>query len=223
VHYLVVVECPEQTQESERYFHSTLDNNKRTKVQIVEAARCTESLLLTRNKHNFSILSSTTMSLLSPSAFLQTLDVLASSVVIGVPVWVFFLQGPLLFSFMGRDKFLSPMMRLTSLLFRWTLPTAALIVCTCTVALAYDLDSLQMLSAGFSLVAVTINATVVVPKALLAGKKATKTADKTQSPAAFAVDGGHETDTKTLHQRVVIFVVLMMGGAVTHVHALINS
>jgi hypothetical protein len=80
-----------------------------------------------------------------------------------------------------------------------------------------------MLSAGFSLVAVTINATVVVPKALLAGKKATKTADKTQSAAAFAVDGGHQTDTKTLHQRVVIFVVLMMGGAVTHVHALINS
>lgn len=162
-------------------------------------------------------------SLLSVSAFLRTLDGLASAIVIGVPVWVFFLQGPLLFSFMGRDKFLSPMMRLTRLLFRWTLPTAAFMVCICTFALGYTIDSLEMKSALVSLISVMINATVVVPKALFAGKKATQTADNTQSTTAFAVDGGHRTDTKTLHQRVVMFVILMMVGAIAHVHALVNN
>jgi hypothetical protein len=53
---------------------------------------------------------------------LVTVGLLADCLVIGAPVWVFFLQSPALFAFMGRSKFIPPMMRLTKVLFHWTLP-----------------------------------------------------------------------------------------------------
>ena len=85
------------------------------------------------------------------------------------------------------------------------------------------INSVEFLSSTTSLVAVLINAIVVVPRALEAGKRATRTADKSQSVGSFAVDGGHQTDTKTLHQTVVLFVVIMLGASVVHVHVMVNG
>uniref|UniRef100_A0A7S2A123 TMEM205-like domain-containing protein n=2 Tax=Ditylum brightwellii TaxID=49249 RepID=A0A7S2A123_9STRA len=159
------------------------------------------------------------------NSIIRTVDILANCMIVGVPVWVFFLQSPLLFQFMGRDKFLSPMMRLTNLMFRWTLPICAAVSVLCSLILrdtATTSGDIELYSSLVSFVSVVINAVVVVPKALQAGKRATRTANNSQSATDFAVDGGHQTDTRTLHQTVVVFVVFMLGGAVTHVHFVVN-
>lgn len=157
------------------------------------------------------------------SSFCRTIDVLANCVIIGVPVWVFFLQSPLLFQFMGRDRFLSPMMQITKLMFRWTLPICAAVSVLCSLGLEGHADTASYLTSALSLVSVMINATIIVPKALMAGKRATRTAYNTQNVSAFAVDGGHKSETRTLHQTVLVFVVISLLASVAHVHLVVNG
>lgn len=172
------------------------------------------------------------MSLLLPKSVLQTIALTANSIVIGAPIWVFFVQAPSLLSFMGRDKFLPPMMRLTKVLFRWTLPLAAGVVCLCDILMAATDSHVWQKSstkfAGLALIAVLINSLVIVPKALAAGAQASlkKTNAKPATTANFAVSGGDvekKSVTKTLHQSVVVFVTVMLVGSVGYVHCVVNE
>ena len=109
---------------------------------------------------------------------LLTAGLVANSVVIGAPIWVFFVQSPALLPFMGREKFLPPMMRLTKVLFRWTLPLASGLVLLSEILIAMTEDGALLSKnstkfASLSLAAVLINSLVIVPRALAAGSKAT--------------------------------------------------
>ena len=176
------------------------------------------------------------MILLSSKPILLTTSLVANSIVIGATIWVFFVQAPALFSFMGRDKFIPPMMRLTKVLFRWTLPKAAVLVLAShlLVALAEGdgglLDKNSTKFAILSLLAVLINSLIIVPKALAAGAKATMKKDddhpKSSSTADMAISGGDASEssvTKVLHQSVVVFVTFMLVGAVGYGHCVVNG
>mmetsp|Transcript_18073 Transcript_18073/g.23327 ORF Transcript_18073/g.23327 Transcript_18073/m.23327 type:complete len:163 (-) Transcript_18073:315-803(-) len=155
---------------------------------------------------------------------LRTVTILADGMLIGVPVWVFFIQSPLLFKFMGRDRFISPMMRLTSTMFRWTLPVCASVSLGLSFTLSFSKSTTPII--GSSVVcfsALLINSIIIVPRALAAGKQATRTVDRTQKVTDFAVDGGHKSDTRTLHQTVVLFVTIHLVAAICHVHFVVNS
>lgn len=173
---------------------------------------------------------------------LSTLDLIANSVVAGAPIWIFFFQGPLLFSFMGRDKFIHPMMKLTSLLFRWTLPTFALVSFLCSLLASFvngngsDNDLLSSLlsllsapsapiiSSGLSLLMILINSVYVVPIALKAGLRGMKTANQSKDVRDFVVDGGSQTThTKTLHQRVILVVLLSELFSILHIYHVITE
>ena len=73
-----------------------------------------------------------------------------------------------------------------------------------------DLSHLPVLTSAFALANVLINLFLIVPRALQAGARAIHEADKEKDEHAvvkFAVEGGSTTQTKSLHQTVVLFVV----------------
>jgi hypothetical protein len=187
----------------------------------------------------------TTTSTSTSQQLLVTVGLLADSLVIGATIWIFFLQSPALFAFMGRSKFIPPMMRLTKVLFRWTLPVASAVALStslmltatdaCTTA-TYATSSTSW--AILSAIAVALNSLVVVPRALAAGAKAitgqggqstsTSTANsstwsKTTKIAVSGGDGNTKSVTRMLHQTVVVLVVLMLVGAVGHLHFSVHS
>ena len=159
-----------------------------------------------------------------------TFDLIANSIVIGAPVWIFFFQGPLLFSVMGRDKFIHPMMKLTRLLFRWTLPTFSTIsLLCCIVSESYKEYEIPLYSSksvvfgGLSLGMILLNSVLVVPKALQAGLRSIKSADKSTNVKDFAIDGASTSQTKTLHQTVTILVLFTEVFAMLHVYYVVSS
>ena len=181
------------------------------------------------------------MSLLLSKPISLTVGLVANSIVIGAPIWVFFVQAPALLSFMGRDKFLPPMMRLTKVLFRWTLPVASGVVLLVDVleGLATNdgggllLDRASTKFAGLSLLSVLINSLIIIPRALAAGAKATTKKDdndnnksSSSTTVKMAISGGDASEksvTKTLHQTVVVFVTVMLVGAIGYVYCVVNG
>lgn len=164
--------------------------------------------------------SSTTSS--SPSLLLS-LDMLLAGFGVAVPIWFFFIQSPALMKVLGKEKFVPVMMGLTKVVFRvlFVVVTAnALLVgigaylssssATTTASL------LSMLGAWISVLA---NRFVVVPKALKAGAASAKDrkGDHSRDVKEMAVSGGGKATTKTLHQTVVLFTLLMVGALVAHV------
>eukprot|EP00977_Amphora_coffeiformis_P004453 scaffold946_cov168-Amphora_coffeaeformis.AAC.4 len=152
------------------------------------------------------------MSTLFSNPILVTTGLVANSIVIGAPIWVFFVQSPVLF--------------------RWTLPLAAgtVLLSEGLLAVSSDWDIRERSSikfAGASFLAVLVNSLVIVPKALVAGSKATlKKNNGKSSQVDMAVSGGDASDksvTKTLHQTVVVFVTIMLVGAVGYVHCVANE
>ena len=63
-----------------------------------------------------------------------------------------------------------------------------------------------------------LNWFVVVPAALKAGARSTRErkGDNSKDLKEFAVNGGGKTETKSLHQTVVVFVLIMVGAFVGH-------
>ena len=69
-------------------------------------------------------------------------------------------------------------------------------------------------------VAVGINTVVVVPRALAAGRSSArerKEEGDSKSATDFAVQGGSKTQTKSMHQAVVLFTLVMVGGQVANI------
>jgi len=110
-------------------------------------------------------------------------------------------------------------------MFHWTLPIAATVTATSSYLLGNTniLNSIEFISSAVSLLSVLINSIIVVPRALEAGKRAVRTTDRSKSVTKFAVDGGSKSDTKTLHQTVVLFVVIMLAASITHLHVMVNN
>ncbi len=146
----------------------------------------------------------------------QTIDLFALAFVFGATTWFFFVQSPVLLKRLGREAFVPVQMQLTFVLFR-ALSVSLLIMLSASVVHS-PFNSVNSLSAGIALAAGLINQYIVVPRALKAGgqsRREIKGKDSEGSTAGFASEGAG-VRTQWLHRLVVLFVVLMLGGAFVH-------
>eukprot|EP01135_Chromosphaera_perkinsii_P007941 Nk52_evm13s1073 gene=Nk52_evmTU13s1073 len=170
------------------------------------------------------------------------IHLVAFAVVAGSTVWVFFIQSPFLFQYLGREKFVPIMIRLVGVFFQTT-SIALLVMSLTSIYIFRDTSSLEVASILFAFWASLLNQFVIVPKATRAGwqsQKYRRGKDSTPGSSAtnFTVDGGagfvqedEPSDTekkslsdkvKFLHRTVTIFVLLAAGGVLTHLFALVS-
>ncbi|RLB55088.1 MAG: hypothetical protein DRJ42_07265 [Deltaproteobacteria bacterium] len=146
------------------------------------------------------------------------LDVLLLSFAFGTTLWFFFVQSPALFKSMGKERFLPLQMRLTKLLFK-TLAVVVPLMLGATLVHGRDPYWLHVGTAGLATLGVLTNNFVVVPRALKAGGQSLRDLQNEQAPdgsvSGFASDGGGSA-TKVWHRMVVLFVVVMLAGLVSH-------
>jgi hypothetical protein len=144
---------------------------------------------------------------------LLLLDLAISSGIVFITVWFFFVQSPFLFQRMGRQKFVPIMMQITQLYFKFIL---ALNVTA--FALSTHLNGFTIASV-IALVVTLLNYFVVVPRALAKGRQSMRErvgADNSADIKDFVIDGGSKTETKTMHQLVVLLVLVMVGALAVH-------
>lgn len=142
------------------------------------------------------------------------LDLAISSGIVFVTVWFFFVQSPFLFSRMGRQKFVPIMMQIMQLYFKFVLALNVLVFLVSLYA-----HGTIVITTLVALVATLINLFVIVPKALKRGRQSMRErvgTDDTSDVKEFAIEGGSKTETKTMHQLVVLFVLIMVGALVWH-------
>ncbi|MDG2340146.1 MAG: DUF4149 domain-containing protein [Paracoccaceae bacterium] len=150
--------------------------------------------------------------------FLGFIDVVLASFIFGGNIWFFFLQSPTLIGFVGRDKFVPIQMRLTKLLFRAVSVVAILLV---VVAWFANLNTQAMLGADLTLAAALIANFFIIPRALKAGGKGrqeTQAAGGDHSITKFASEGTGPS-ASFWHRMVVLFVVLILVGALLNLYA----
>ena len=152
----------------------------------------------------------------------RLIDLFATSTVFGATIWFFFIQSPALLTQMGREAFVPLQMRLTIILFRML----AVLLVLLTGATLFHSPPLSAVGiwAGIALAGGLINRFVIVPRALKAGGRSrveVKGKDAEASLTGFAADGTGSR-TRLMHRLVVLFVVVMLGGAVGHGMALLQ-
>lgn len=146
------------------------------------------------------------------------IDILITAFVFGATVWFFFVQSPALLKWLGKEKFIPIQMRVTSVFFK-TLSIVVPMMFAMTLVHGRDQLWTHILTAGVAMFGALVNALVVIPRALKAGGKAMRglrdgeKAD--ESVTGFASDGAGNT-TSFWHRLVVLFVVVMMVGLVSH-------
>lgn len=141
-------------------------------------------------------------------------DIAISAGIVFVTVWFFFVQSPFLFNRLGRQKFVPIMMQITQLYFKFIM---ALNVASFVVSLYYT--KTVVMTSVLALAATCLNYLVIVPKALQKGRQSMRErvgTDNTSDIKDFVVEGGSKTETKTMHQMVVVFVLVMVGAHVVH-------
>lgn len=142
------------------------------------------------------------------------LDLAISSGIVFVTIWFFFVQSPFLFSRMGRQKFVPIMMQITQLYFKFVLALNVLVF-----LVSLYVHGTIVITSLVALVATLINFFVIVPKALQKGRQSMRErvgTDDTSDVKDFAIEGGSKTETKTMHQLVVLFVLIMVGALISH-------
>jgi hypothetical protein len=152
-------------------------------------------------------------------------DFLLTGFTVGVTVWHFFLQSPLMFKLMGKETFVPLMMQLTRL---WVqtmfVSSTALLLISLVLSLQQEVP-LNLYLVGIGWLAMTVNRFVFVPKALKAGARSIhqRKGDHTKDLQEFYVNGGGKTETKVLHQTVVVVVLIMAGAFLTHMVNLVST
>jgi len=153
--------------------------------------------------------------------FLLLADTCVSAGIIFVTVWFFFVQSPFLFNRLGREKFVPIMMQIMQLYFKFTVVLNGAVAAISTLrSEGGPLKESQNVAACAALAAVLINLLVVVPRALAAGRRSMrerKGTDNSSSVKDFAIEGGSKTETKTMHQTVVVFVLVDVAALVAHI------
>ena len=136
---------------------------------------------------------------------------------VGVTIYHYFIQSPTLMKFLGKEKFTPLMMALTRL---WAkvmfISSTANLLTSLYLSSHGTIMNLYLVVIGW--MAMTLNRFVVVPAALKAGARSTRErkGDNSKDLQEFAVSGGGKTQTKALHQTVVVFVLIMVGGFIGH-------
>ena len=144
-------------------------------------------------------------------------DLFAMSVVLGATAWFFFIQSPMLFKSMSRERFLPLQMRLTVLFFNAMTILLGVMLAGAAVQPGSVLGW-PTITAAVAFVAVGINKLIIVPMALRAGGRSMGKREG-QGETGTAVDfanGGAGQSTKALHRAVVAMVVVMVAGLVAH-------
>jgi hypothetical protein len=151
------------------------------------------------------------------NALLLATDQLLTGFIVGVTVWFFFIQSPFLFQLMGKEKFVPIMMQLTRLWVSTMFYSATALLVVSLLLLTKEVP-LKVAIVAIGWLAITINKFVVVPKALKAGARSRngRKGDNSKDVQEFIVDGGGKSETKALHQTVVVFVLIMSGAFVLH-------
>ena len=148
-------------------------------------------------------------------SILSALDVLSAAFVVGTTVWFFFIQAPVLLRRMGRERFVPVQMMATRALAKALVVGTALML---IAAAAGGGDTLSVRTAALALDGALVNERLVIPRALAAGGRGqveVRGKNAEASTAGFVAEGVG-TATATLHRLVVLFVVVMLGGAVPH-------
>jgi hypothetical protein len=155
-------------------------------------------------------------------AFLIASDQLLTGFTVGVTIWHFFIQAPLLVKLMGKEKFVPLMMQLTRLWIKSIFISSTLVLALSSILFVSpsfsSLSTMKFYLPVVGWLAVAINHFGIVPKALKAGARShhTRKGDNNKDIKDFAVDGGGKSETAALHQTVVVFVVVMLGGFLPH-------
>ena len=148
------------------------------------------------------------------------IDLAVAGFLVGANVWFFFIQSPLLISIMGREKFVPIQMKLTKLLFQ-SLGVAGVAL----VFLAWFIGGSQTLfGALFAAVSAVTAHYYVIPKALKAGGKGrveTMADGGDHSVAKFASEGSGPS-AAFWHRTVVVFVVLILIGALVNIGGIVR-
>ena len=143
--------------------------------------------------------------------WIAILDLAVAGYLVGANVWFFFLQSPALVAAMGREKFVPIQMRLTKLLFRSLSAAAVALAVLALIGGGSVAIAGALLAAGAALVAQV----AILPRAFRAGGKGraeTMAAGGDKSVAKFASEGAGPSAT-FWHRTVVVFVVLILAGA----------
>ncbi len=146
------------------------------------------------------------------------IDILIGAFAFGATIWFFFVQSPALLKWMGKEKFIPIQMRLTTVLFK-ALAIAVPLMFAMTLIHGQHQLWLHIVTAGAAMFGALMNAFVVVPRALKAGGKALrevrKGAEADETVSGFASEGAGDA-SKVWHRLVVVFVVVMLAGLVSH-------
>mmetsp|Transcript_38217 Transcript_38217/g.92204 ORF Transcript_38217/g.92204 Transcript_38217/m.92204 type:complete len:178 (+) Transcript_38217:47-580(+) len=171
-------------------------------------------------------MSTSSMSLPISSTVALFGDVICNSYVVGASVWYFFLSSPVMMKSLGREKFVPVMMSLMKVFF-----TSCCVSLSVSLALTYlhtkgQVGSASFLSQLVGLSGALLNKFVIGPNALAAGKASMgerKGKDADSSLSKFASDGGFggKGGTKFWHRTVVVFVFVMLGGVLVHLHGVV--
>lgn len=97
-----------------------------------------------------------------------TIELLAIAYILGTTVWFFFIQSPVLYSSMDRERFIPVQMRVARLLFT-TLFVALIVTMVATIIRTLTLTSLATLTSVIALLAGGLNKFAIFPRALRAG------------------------------------------------------
>lgn len=153
-------------------------------------------------------------------ALLSLVGLLSAALVVGATVWFFFIQAPVLLRRLGRERFVPVQMLATRALGK-TLLVATGVMLAAALGGSFG-PTPRVLSAAVALFGALVNERVLIPRALKAGgrgRKEVQGRDAEASTAGFAADGVGSA-TAALHRLVVLFVVVMLGGAVAHLQLL---
>jgi hypothetical protein len=92
---------------------------------------------------------------------LTTLDILCLGLVLGSTVFFFFVQSPKLLQFMGREKFVTVQMKITSWFFTYI--QIPLLISFC---ISYQHGGFHLMTAGCAVAGGMINYLFIVPKVM---------------------------------------------------------
>jgi hypothetical protein len=119
---------------------------------------------------------------------------------------------------MGREKFVPIMMQMTRVWVRTMFYSVTGLLLVSWIIQQQFQSSLKHYIVLVAWLAILANRFVIVPRALKAGAKShdERKGDNTKDVKDFVVQGGSKTETKTLHQAVVLCVLIMAGALLAH-------
>ncbi len=135
---------------------------------------------------------------------------------VGVSLYFFFVQSPKLAKTLGKEKFVPLMMALTRLWAQTMFLSSTANLGTSLYLSSSGAMNIYLVAVGW--MAMALNRFIVVPAALKAGARSARErkGDNSKDLKEFAINGGGKTETKSMHQTVVVFVLIMVVAFVGH-------